>query len=305
MITVFTPTYNRAHTLRRLYDSLCRQTYHNFEWIIVDDGSNDDTRQLCESFKQDLQFPLHYYYQKNQGKHVAINTGAKEAQGEWFFMVDSDDYLVPDSLELSDRYLQQVLDDDTYAGVAGWKTSPDGNPLMGWGTTSKTQLSKTVRERYEVEYIDATPYDYRHKYDIQGDRSEVIRTELVRKYPFPRFEGENFMTENWLWQSVSNEGLKLRWFNRGTMVCEYLDDGLTQNAQENLKRCWRGRMLVDNLILGSRNVWLRDRARSAVDLMRYGRCNGLSFQEIWHDSNDRLLVILGLPIALVMLLKDD
>jgi glycosyltransferase involved in cell wall biosynthesis len=97
--TVFTATYNRAHTLHRVYESLKEQTYRQFEWLIVDDGSTDTTRTLVETWQQEANFLISYYYQENQGKHVAINRGVQEARGEYFLIIDSDDTCVPQTLE--------------------------------------------------------------------------------------------------------------------------------------------------------------------------------------------------------------
>lgn len=100
MITIFTPTYNRAYTLPKLFESLQAQTSNNFEWLIVDDGSSDDTRELVEHFITKADFKITYIYQENQGKHVAINTALDKASNLYFFTVDSDDYLINNALEL-------------------------------------------------------------------------------------------------------------------------------------------------------------------------------------------------------------
>lgn len=97
-ISIFTPTYNRAYILGALYESLRKQTCLDFEWIIVDDGSTDNTEELCHRFYSDL-FPIHYFKIPNHGKHVAINFGIQKALGEWFFIVDSDDQLPEHSIE--------------------------------------------------------------------------------------------------------------------------------------------------------------------------------------------------------------
>jgi glycosyltransferase involved in cell wall biosynthesis len=99
MITIFTPTYNRAYSLRRLYDSLCKQTSNDFEWLVVDDGSTDDTENLINSFIADGKVDIRYFKQANGGKHRAINFGVREARGELFFIVDSDDQVTPDAVE--------------------------------------------------------------------------------------------------------------------------------------------------------------------------------------------------------------
>lgn len=100
LITVFTPTYNRAYILNNLYESLKRQTSKSFEWIIVDDGSVDMTESLVnEWLKNDNLFPIKYVKKVNEGKHIAINVGVEQAKGDWFLIVDSDDYLYDDAIE--------------------------------------------------------------------------------------------------------------------------------------------------------------------------------------------------------------
>ena len=100
MITVFTPTYNRGNLLKRLYDSLCNQSFKDFEWLIVDDGSKDDTETVIANFIAQQKLVINYLKQENGGKHRAINKGVKEAKGEYFFIADSDDRLPKEALML-------------------------------------------------------------------------------------------------------------------------------------------------------------------------------------------------------------
>ena len=102
-ITVFTPTFNRAHLLFRLYKNLKQQTFSNFEWVIVDDGSIDNTKDIVLDFIKEGVLNIRYHYQKNSGKHIAINKGLDLAQGEWFFIVDSDDFLISNALSFLDN----------------------------------------------------------------------------------------------------------------------------------------------------------------------------------------------------------
>ena len=104
MITIFTPTYNRAYKLSDLYESLLQQTCFDFEWLIIDDGSTDNTRDLIETFDANGKFPIRYFYKQNEGKQVAINYAAKEAQGEWVFIVDSDDMLTTDAVAMASQF---------------------------------------------------------------------------------------------------------------------------------------------------------------------------------------------------------
>ncbi len=130
MITVFTPTYNRAHLLPRLYESLKTQTFKDFEWIIVDDGSTDDTEEVVKSFFPPLgRMEGGFIHQPNGGKHRAINRGAQEAQGELFFIADSDDYLPDDSLaKVAEKY-KKIKGDNSIGGICGLDMTPKGDVI--------------------------------------------------------------------------------------------------------------------------------------------------------------------------------
>ncbi|MGO5325748.1 glycosyltransferase family 2 protein [Collinsella sp. LCP19S3_C6] len=303
MITVFTPSYNRAYTLPRLFGSLQRQTCSDFEWLIVDDGSTDGTAELCEEFAKEARFPLRYVRQENFGKHVAINRGAIEANGEWFFIVDSDDYLPPDSIEINKGYLSQISGDARFAGVSGVRARADGSWIIGQGLSLK-DVDSQVLERFSREYIDATSQDYRVKFRMPGDRAEVVRTSLVRKYPFPWFEGERFVSEYYLWQSISEEGLKFRWFNKPSYCGDYLADGLTTNVRAVFLKSPLGRSFIDNFTIGS-HAPLSMKIRSAVNYMRYGRLGGKTIPMLLRQANNKPFALLGLPVAVVLPLKGD
>ena len=217
-ITVFTPTYNRAYTLERLYKSLLNQTCYDFEWLIVDDGSTDGTSALIDSFQNNQLFDVRYYRQENSGKHVAINNGVDLAEGELFFIVDSDDYLTDDAIEKIISWSSTLPSDDDYAGISG-NRGYSVNELIG--TT------------FSGEYIDATALE-REKYSITGDKAEVFFTHVLRKYKFPVFENEKFMTENVVWYAIAADRYKIRWFNEIIYITEYLPDGLTHKYNKLL-----------------------------------------------------------------------
>ena len=165
-ITVFTPTYNRAYILENLYRSLQRQTYRDFEWLVVDDGSSDDTEELFQRWsREDNFFPIRYCKQENGGKCRAINRGLEQARGELFFTVDSDDYLTDDALEKVARWESELPKDGSYCGFAGnLGTAPDvtpNKPLPG-------------------DFFDGTAFD---RYGIvEGERASVFYTEIHRRY---------------------------------------------------------------------------------------------------------------------------
>lgn len=211
-ITVFTPTYNRAYILENLYRSLQRQSFRDFEWLVVDDGSGDDTDRLVAGWMaEENPFPIRYVRQENGGKCRAINHGLKLAQGELFFTVDSDDYLTDDALEKVDRWERELPKDGNFCGVAGnLGTAPD--------TTPNTPLPG--------EYYDGNAFD---RYGIvDGERAMVFYTAVHRQYLYPEFPGEKFMTEGIAWNRMAQDGYKLRFFNDIIWIYEFKADGLTK-----------------------------------------------------------------------------
>ena len=213
MITVFTPTFNRAYTLHNLYESLCKQSYKDFEWIIVNDGSKDNTEELVAEFIAEQKINITYHKQQNQGKHIAINKGVELAKGELFFIVDSDDILPKDSLEIIIQKYQSIKDDETIAGLAGRRGYISG----GYIGTNKT-----------YDDVIMTSIDFRFKKKIIGDMAEVYKTKVIAQYPFPQFEGERFCPEALVWKRIDQK-YKMLWFSDIVYKGEYIPDGLTAN----------------------------------------------------------------------------
>lgn len=219
MITIFTPVYNRAYIIERLYQSLLKQTSFHFEWLIVDDGSTDNIAELVAYWqsKTDL-FPIRFFQQQNGGKHRAINRGVREAAGEAFFIVDSDDYLTNNAIQLVESWWNQIDKNENLAGVSGLRGNGHVNAIVG---------DKPLFHGY----VDATNLE-RAKLGLSGDKAEVYKTKLLKAYPFPEFIGENFITENVVWDKIAYDGYKLRWHDQVTYICEYREDGLTYQGRE-------------------------------------------------------------------------
>jgi len=211
VFTIFTPTYNRAHLLARAYQSLVSQNFQDFEWLIVDDGSTDETEAVVRGFIDDGKLDIRYIKKPNGGKHTAINLGAREARGELFFILDSDDKLPTDALEKTAHYWQQIRDDSSFAGLCGLDAYFDGR-VVGGGLPQTT--------------IDCTSLEIRFSYGVKGDLKEVFRTSVLRECPFPEIPGERFCPEALLWNRIAQK-YKLRFFNEVIYQCEYQDGGLT------------------------------------------------------------------------------
>ena len=196
-ITIFTPTYNRAHLLPRLYDSLCKQTYIDFEWVIVDDGSSDKTDEVVLSFISNKLFSINYIKQKNGGKHRAINRGVKEAKGELFFIVDSDDMLPSNALDCVIKMYETIKNDYSFAGVVGIDSTINGD---------------RISSGFNSDVLDCTEVEARCKYHIKGDMKEVFRTDVLREFPFPEIDGEKFCPEELQLVRISTK-YKFRYYN--------------------------------------------------------------------------------------------
>ena len=193
-ITIFTPTYNRAHTLERLYDSIKGQTGCPFEWVIVDDGSSDDTERMVAKWQNSSKeaFELRYFRQENSGKHVAWNKGLQEARGDIFFPVDSDDYLTPNALEC-------------IVAMAATVGEGDENiiAVSGTGLFPGAKLSGGKLESMGDDYLDYSSITRRTE-GISGDLAEAFFTEKLRAYPFPVFPDERFVPEAVIFNRFSN-----------------------------------------------------------------------------------------------------
>lgn len=218
MVTVFTPIYNRAYLIGRLYHSLLKQTDFHFEWLIVDDGSTDDVALIVHQWiEKTPEFEIRFYQQKNGGKHRAVNKGVQLAKGEAFFIVDSDDYITEDAVEVIRKWWKTISKDNEFAGVSGLRRVKNGKIVGGVPA-------------FEA-YIDATNLE-REKHGLLGDKAEVYKTSALKKYPFPEFEGENFLTEAVVWDRIAYTGLKIRWFNKALIICDYRKDGLSSQGKE-------------------------------------------------------------------------
>lgn len=213
-ITILTPTYNRASLLPRLFDSLLRQTNKDFEWIVVDDGSTDDTREVVANLKEKCggAFPMGYVYKANGGKHMAINIGAERARGELLFIADSDDLLTDDALETVANSWHDISDDKSFAGIAGLDIAMDTREVIGSGLPQG--------------HIDCNAIDIRYRHHVTGDMKEVFRTEVLREFPFPEFAGERFCPEQLVWFRMARR-YRLRYINKPIYIADYQPDGIT------------------------------------------------------------------------------
>lgn len=211
-LTIFTPTFNRKHTLIRLYNSLVNQTCYDFEWLIVDDGSTDDTKSLIESFNT-KKFEIRYIYQKNSGKHIATNLGLKKANGNLFTCLDSDDWFYYDAVE---TIISKFKKDNNIKGLILLDSYEDGSVIGDF-------LPK-------VENLNWV--DLRYKYKISGDKCYVFKTSLIRYMTFPQYGDSRHMPPSYQLLEFS-ELYDCHLSNVKTKYVEYLDDGISSSVKTN------------------------------------------------------------------------
>lgn len=236
-----------------MYKSLCFQTIRCFEWLIIDDGSSDNTEQIVQRFIAEEKLHIRYLKQRNGGKHRAINKAAMLARGEWFFIVDSDDYLPNDSLEQVSVYISQIADNEDFVGVAALRCYPNGNIVGG-----------TVH----FDVLDTDCVNIRTHYHVKGDIAEVWRTSVLKQYPFPEFDGEKFMSEGIVWSAIAYKH-KLRYFNHKIYICDYLQDGLTQNVRSCHRKSPQGSMLLYATLARDKRYSIKWRIAFAINYWRY------------------------------------
>ncbi len=264
LITVFTPTFNRCDLLPRLFDSLEKQTFKNFEWLIVDDGSTDASEAVISEMKaRTSDFSINYIKQENQGKHIAVNTGLKHALGDYFFIVDSDDRLPENSLEIVAEKISEIDADPKIAGVVGKAYYFDGTPV------GMDNLS---------EDIVCSVFDYRYKHGQQGDYENIIKTAVFKQFPFPKYLNEKFIAESIVWHRM---GQQFDWyfFSENVYECEYQDDGLSARSVNYRRKYPLGAMHIYAELGQIKRVPLKHRIRSYFNFWRFFFARRLSTEE--------------------------
>ena len=277
LLTVFTPAYNRARTLPRLYESLLAQECTDFEWLIVDDGSLDDTAEICQSYTHEMKFPVRYLYKENGGKHTAYNLALKEATGTYFWCVDSDDLLAPDAIQVIKDVVCHLEENQ---GICSYKTDLKGNMLGG---------------PFPEGISSAGLWELTHRYGRGGEFALTFPTEFAKRFPFPVFKGEHFVTESVIYDRMEREQ-KLYLLPKVTNICEYQQEGYSNNIDGMMKRNPSGYCLY---YLQRIDMMVSFAARAAC-AGKYWCFRSFSGQtELRYAGDHRLFVTLSRPLGLV------
>lgn len=285
-LTILTPTYNRAHCLSNLYESLLNQTSKEFEWVIVDDGSVDDTEHLVSEFQLSAPFPISYIKKENGGKHTALNLGIKHINNDLTFIVDSDDELTFDAVQtILDTYKKYKNTPDL-CGYSFLRAFPDGK-INGKPFKEDGWITNLIEARINSD-------------DASSDKAEIYYTDVLREYPFPEYPGEKFLGEDIVWIRIAKK-YKMVHINKVIYVGQYLDEGLTSKRREHNIKSSLGCM-NRALEFICPEIKPKYRVKGAIQYIVYGKFAGKKVHKLIKDSPDKFLVV-GITIPALILYK--
>jgi glycosyltransferase involved in cell wall biosynthesis len=296
--TVFTPTYNRAHTLHRVYRSLCAQTFRDFEWLVVDDGSDDATRTVVEAWQLEAWFPIRYVFQEHKGKHRAFNWGVAHARGDFFLTLDSDDACVPEALERLKYH---------------WESIPESERSHFSAVTALCvdERGRLIGTKFPFNPTDSDSLEIRYKFHVKGEKWGFHRTATLRRFPFPVIEGhQGLVPESTVWNAIAHE-FKTRYVNEPLFIYYPNKKGASLSRPSNMAEQAPGRLLAYEALLNSEITWLRHAPRRfLLTAAQYSRCSLHSGRRIQQQVSAldnfraRLLWAVAFPLGLSCYLAD-
>lgn len=282
-LTIFTPTYNRAYTLPKLFESLEIQTNKDFIWLIVDDGSTDNTKEIVDSFKKVTTFMIHYIYKENGGKHTAHNLAVKNTNTELFYTVDSDDYLPSDTVEKIINIWNEVQSEEL-AGIIGLKAFSNGN-VIGTYYPNNVKFAKLL-DLYRI-------------HGKKGDTSLIFATKVLKETTYPIFTGEKMIPDSYIYTKINQT--KIMYVTNSILCyCEYLEDGLSANGTIKALKSPKG-YAIDKKLMMQCEPTSKRRLMSMVGYVMYSTLS----KDINNVIKDIGIIktIASMPLALGMYLR--
>ena len=278
--TVFTPTFNRKELIEKLYKSLQKQTFKDFEWLIVDDGSTDGTKEKVEEFLSEKKLEIKYYFKENGGKQRAYNFATEKANGELFICLDSDDEYVENGLEIILKY---------------WKKYEKNSDIAGMGYLSTYPNREIIGSSFPEKEMISTQFEIYNKYGVKGDKGLMFRTEIIKKYKFPVFEDEKFITEAVVYNRIC-EKYKMVYVNEKIEIKEYQEDGLTAKYNNLLLKNPKGQALYHNEI-NSQKLTFKQKILNNAVYYKFCKVAGYKFGKIFKESKNKLFLIFAIPVG--------
>lgn len=277
-LTIITPTYNRAHLLPRLYESLLKQTNQEFRWLVIDDGSDDGTEFLIRKYQQDGNLTVLYDRQTNGGKHRALNRGVSQIDSELTFIVDSDDYLPAQAVEIVAEYHKK------------YKGYKETEKLCGYSFLRCHGDGRVNTAYFPQDELIDTYLSVRINGGIGGDKAEVFYTDILKQYPFPEYEGEKYMPEDVVWMRMSGP-YRMVHINQNVYICDYLEGGLTKTGRKMKIHSPRGMVLRSQIYLNCREVRLKIKIKMMMLYIIYGHFARCTNRELFRKAHAKALWI--------------
>ena len=284
-ISIVTTSFNRAALLPRLFDSIKEQEYSDFEWLIIDDGSTDGTQELVDSFIALDKVTIRYVKQENQGKHIGLNVAAQIADGAVFFIVDSDDWLLPEALSIVAAQFTKIKGNTKLSGVSFPPHFVD--------------IKNHVQSRFE-DFI-GNPIAIRYHQKWQGDLVELFWTSVFRAFPFPEIENEYFCPEALVWNRISSHYDRL-YVDQAFYCVEYQEDGLTDKIVKIRMKSPMASMLTYSE-LNAYNIPRKEKIKSALNFWRFSFNSDMAYTEKMKMIKPRNLLFA--PFGWLLFLKDS
>ena len=283
-VTVLTPTFNRERVLRSLWDSLQKQTVKDFEWLVVDDGSTDGTKNLITQLQEKSDFPIRYIYKSNGGKHTALNVGIQTICSELIFIVDSDDCVTDDAVESILKIHKKYRSQNNICGYAFLRAFPDG---------------KINGKKFDVDEKIGSYIDVRVNGDDTGaDKAEVFKTHCLKEFPFPEYPNEKFLGEDLVWVRMARK-YEMVHINKAIYVGNYLEDGLTNNRRKHNIASPIGCMHRAEEFMES-DLKTRYRIKGGLQYIVYGRFAGVKVVDLIRKSRHKVLATVCTPGGLFL-----
>ena len=295
--TVFTATFDRADTLGAVYASLRAQTYREFEWLIVDDGSTDETPALVERWVAEGAMPVRYFRQENSGKHVAINRGAERAEGELFLPLDSDDTCEPEALERLAFHWDEIpsAERDSFAGVA---------------CLCRDTAGRIVGDRFPRDVLDCSVLDTIYRHGVRGEKWGCTRTDLLRRFPFPEEYRRTCIPESVVWNRIGAH-YRTRFVNEALRVYVVDEGRSTLSHHQPASKNAPGGVLKHRMALVEHLRYLPHAPakllHSAACFTRFSLHVGQgprAMARALPRAGSRLLWLAGLPLGYALYLRD-
>lgn len=277
MISVITPTYNRGYIINKAYKSLLTQTSKDFEWIIIDDGSTDNTKEIVNEFILENKININYFYKENGGKHTALNYGFKKANGDYILILDSDDYLTENAIELSLKYIEKYKNENIS------------------GISFLRKIENPIHKEKIFEEDIKKPIEFKYNNNFLSDMCEVYKKDILLEYPFPEFKNEKFLSEAIVWNKIALK-YDMVFVPKEIYCTKYLSDGLSRNWLKNVLKCPLGAR-ANSLLFMNKKFKFSIRVKNCI---MYNIYSMISNKRILKDSKMKIWsVVFYIPCIVI------